>query len=103
MERLRQRDFRLLLEFLREICAPRDLDGFVTHVLSALPKLIRSELTSYNEMIPEKKASANWTNPADYCTPAVNERWKQVMHEHPVLAYNQKTLRGTPCSQAVGR
>lgn len=91
MERLRERDFRALLEFLRGLYAPQNLDGFVSNILSALPRAIPSELTSYNEMIPEKRASANWTNPADYCTPAVNERWKQVMHEQPVLAHNQKT------------
>ena len=63
MQRLQERDFRLLLEFLRGLYAPRDLDAFVKHVLSALPGVIPSELTSYNEMIPEKRASANWTNP----------------------------------------
>jgi len=55
MERLKHRDLRALLDFLRECYAIRDLDNFPTHVISALPRLVPSETTTYNEVNPRKR------------------------------------------------
>ena len=50
MDRLTQRQFQALLEFVRDCYACRDRDGFITHLLRALPKLIPSEVTGYSEI-----------------------------------------------------
>lgn len=94
MERLRGRDLRALLDMLRETYALRDLDGFVEHLLSALPKIVGSEITSYHEMLPEKTKSENWVNPAEINTPARDQAWERVMHQHPVLAHQVRAGDG---------
>ncbi len=50
MERLGQRDLRSALEFLRESYASPDLEAFQNCVLSALPGLVRAEITAYNDV-----------------------------------------------------
>ncbi len=52
MERLPQRDLEAFLSFLRGIYVHLDLDSFATHIVSTLPEVIPSELTSYSEVNP---------------------------------------------------
>ncbi len=49
MEQMAQRDLEAFLSFLRGIYGHLDLERFASHVVSALPEVIPSELTSYSE------------------------------------------------------
>lgn len=50
MGRLTQQQLQAPLEFVRDCYAWHDLDSFTAHLFRALPKLIPSEVTSYNEI-----------------------------------------------------
>jgi DNA-binding NarL/FixJ family response regulator len=71
------------MRFLRDAYALRDLNDFITFLLTALPELIPSELTSYHEMGPRARRSVNWVIPAQ--PPERDEAWLRVMHQHPVM------------------
>jgi DNA-binding CsgD family transcriptional regulator len=79
------------LAFLRDAYRVRDFDQFVAFLLATLPTLIRSEVTSYNEMRPADRYSRNWVNPESLMVPERDEAWASVMHEHPVVAHHERT------------
>jgi DNA-binding CsgD family transcriptional regulator len=79
------------LAFLRDAYRPRDFDKSVTFLLATLPTLIRSEVTSYNEMRPAEHYSRNWVNPESLMVPERDEAWTNVMQEHPIVAHHERT------------
>lgn len=85
---LRLRDQKAAARFIRESCVARGFDQFVDFVLAELPKLISSEMTSYNEIGLREGLSRNWVNPAQ--PPERHEAWLRVMHEHPIVALAQR-------------
>ena len=92
--RLSQRDFRALLNFLRESYAERDVESFLTQLLSALPRLVPAMLVGCAEMNPRRRTSLNRFQPGGIATLASDRLWEQHMHEHPVLSYNRQTGDG---------
>ena len=93
MQRLTLRDQRIIAAFLRDASAVRDFNALVTFLLAALPKLIHSEVTSYNEMKPAARESRNWVNPGSLMVPERHAAWLRVMHEHPVVEHYQRARR----------
>jgi DNA-binding CsgD family transcriptional regulator len=91
MERLTMRQESAALAFLRDAYRVRDFDQFVAFLLATLPTLVRSEVTSYNEMRPTDRYSRNWVNPESLMVPERDEAWANVMHEHPIVAYHEHT------------
>jgi hypothetical protein len=85
LEKLSSRDQNAALEFLRDAYVARDFDRFIAFLLEELPKLVRSEVTSYNEMRPRERYSKNWVKPESLMVPKRDEAWANVMHEHPVV------------------
>ena len=57
MERMAPQDLEAFLLFLRGIYGHLDLESFAAHVVSALPEIIPSELTSYSEVNPRRQAA----------------------------------------------
>jgi DNA-binding NarL/FixJ family response regulator len=90
LEGLTIRQQRAALAFLRDAYRARDFDQFVAFVLVTLPTLVRSEVTSYNEMRPAERYSRNWVNPESLMVPERDEAWANVMHEHPILAHHER-------------
>lgn len=90
MARLMLREQKRALAFIREAYRVRDFNGFVVFLLAALPKLINSEVTSYNEMRPELRESRNWVNPESLMIAKRDEARANVMHEHPVVSHYQR-------------
>jgi DNA-binding CsgD family transcriptional regulator len=88
--RLTLSDQRKALAFVRDAYLLRGFTEFIAFVLDALPKLIDSEVTSYNEMRPQRAESRNWVSPAALMVPERHEAWTRVMHQHPVVAHYQK-------------
>ena len=85
------RQQRAALAFLRDAYRVRDFDQFVAFLLATLPTMIRSEVTSYNEMRPADRYSRNWVSPESLMVPQRDEAWANVMHEHPIVAHHQRT------------
>jgi len=92
MERLGQRDFEVILDFLKEIYAPVVLSEFPDRLVDNLRQLIPCELATYDEMDPDRHISVDQGSPADMMTPELkNQCWHLVMHEHPVLMHTLQT------------
>lgn len=85
-----RQDFRALLEFLKELYALRDLEAFRAHLLSALPKVVPSEVTTYDEMNPTKKESKDRSDPPEAFTPTLKQAWTQVLREHSILMHHTR-------------
>jgi len=86
MERLTQRDLSALLEFLQSNYAARDLPDFRAHVITALPRLVRSEVTGYNEVDTQKWQDEYIVSPLERLDfPDSFQLFNQHIHEHPII------------------
>lgn len=95
MERLTQRDLRALLQCLRGLYAQLDMEGFTTQIFSTLPKIIPSEITSYNEFNPRRGRAHTVVEPADALSfPDAMQIFEHHMHEHPLINHCQRTRDG---------
>jgi len=95
LERLARKDFRALLECLGGLYALRDLRGFPTHVVSALPKVVSSDITSFNEVNPPKRRNTLVVAPADAINfPDSRRIFEAHIPEHPLIANYQRTHDG---------
>ena len=94
MEHLTGKYFRVLLEFLQGCYAIRDLDGFVAHALSNLPKLVPSEATVYNEYNFKRNRIVWQQEPADFAFAGSERIWERYSHEHPFIDHFRRTKDG---------
>lgn len=83
-----------MLGLLRHAYAATTVDDFARVVTTELPRLIPSEITSYNEIDPVNGHSANWVAPATVATDEQNSAWEAHMAEHPVLRHYLATRDG---------
>jgi DNA-binding CsgD family transcriptional regulator len=88
---LNQSDLRPLLKFMTEIYSVRGSDEFIRCIVSGIPKLIPSKITTYDEMETSKGRSKNWGVPEGIITPEYQQAWERVMLGHPVLRHFQRT------------
>ncbi len=56
MERLRSRETRQVLTFLRDVYALREKNAFTSHLVSSLPGLIQSDAYTYNTVSLRRRA-----------------------------------------------
>lgn len=94
MERLPQRHLRGLLKFLEGLAAVSERDAFIAYLLTELPTLIRSEILTYNEMVPSQQISQDWVTTPEFNTPEQSAVWARHMHEHPTLMHQLRTGDG---------
>ena len=94
MDRLPRRDLRSLDEFLRECYAIRNLQAFPHHILSGLPKLVRSEITTYNEFDSRRARVTRLWDPPDADFPDSKKIFERHIREHPVIAHRVRTNDG---------
>ena len=66
MLRLQSRELRATLEFLREVYVLRNLETFARYAISALPKVVASDHTSYNEVNPRTGRDHFLCEPTDF-------------------------------------
>ena len=92
MERLTNKDLRALLEFLKECYGVCDLDAFAQRVISKLPKIVPSEILTYNEINPRRRRARVMWHPAT-AQPSVESTtaFEQHIREHPLIMRHQKT------------
>lgn len=91
MGRVAQRDLRALLECLRESYALRDLDAFAAHIVWAIPKIVSSDITTYNEVNPRRRRDNMVWDPRDAMGPELVGIFEQHMLEHPLIAHYRQT------------
>jgi DNA-binding CsgD family transcriptional regulator len=89
--RLSARDFEALWTLVHELHGTLDPDAFVSLVLTRLPALISSEITTFDEMRPTGHESRHWVAPEAAVPLRLLPVWEHVMHEHPVLDYVLRT------------
>ncbi len=95
MERLRQKELRAILEFLRGSYASLDLKAYQRYVVSALPMVVQGEIGSYREVKPQYVAV---TEPPLETIPGGDHvvNWFITNHprlprEHPIIAHRHRT------------
>jgi DNA-binding CsgD family transcriptional regulator len=95
MERLTQGDLRRLLEGLRELYASTDLETLPARILSALPKVVPADMTSYNEVNSKRgRVTGDIAPLSGGDAQAVLRRFAVHMREHPVLQHVERTGDG---------
>lgn len=95
MERLTNKELRALLQFLRECYDICDLDTFAHRVISRLPKIVPSEITSYNEVNPRRKRIRVTFNPSNIDpSPDARKFFDLHMPEHPLIEHYIQTRDG---------
>lgn len=87
-------DLRRVDAFVRQCYGQLDPDAFVEVVLDGLPRIVASELTTYNEMNVVTRTSRDRSTPADVASPERVRIWNAVMHQHPVLMHVARTGDG---------
>jgi DNA-binding CsgD family transcriptional regulator len=85
-----------LLEFVRSLYVVRDREGFISHLLRALPVLIPADVASFNEADPVTHRSQTWMNPRDPLTSENIRTWNALMHEHPYVALQTRSPHPRP-------
>lgn len=94
MERLGRRDLRVLLSYVRDLYAWRDLDGFAANLVATLPKVVPSEWTSYNEFDSESRTNPYTAEPQISTTPEARCLLERHIHEHPLINHHRRTGDG---------
>lgn len=96
MERLRTRDLRGVLAFLEGAYAAHDLDRLIEYVLRQLPRLVRSELTAYNEINPRRRRIV-WRDEPSVAGvfPEGREIFQRHMADHPLIAHYERSRDGS--------
>jgi DNA-binding CsgD family transcriptional regulator len=85
-------DFSALLSLLKSIYELRDLPAFRAHVVSAIPKLVPSEITTYNEIDPTSQRTEWIDQPAHVLDFQDGpEIFGRHIHEHPLISNYSQT------------
>ena len=92
MERLTNKEFRALLEFIKECYPICDVETFAQRVVSRLSRIVPPEFISYNGVNPHRRRDACATHPhATSTTTSQKKIFKPRVGEHPVVIQNGKT------------
>lgn len=88
MERLTQQDLLALFECLQEWYAPRDREAFLRFTLTALPKVVRAETTTYAEFdLRQHRMTFGLAEPIDPRMFSDLPIYEQHMTEHPRIMH----------------
>lgn len=92
MEGLAQHDVSLLLHFLQSINVTCGLPEFRKRVVSALPLLISSDVSGYNEVNMRAQRNATVVYPEEGVHfQGSMEIFEQYLHQHPLISHTAKT------------
>jgi hypothetical protein len=97
MERLRSRDLRNLLAFLRDLYTLRTQGAFMAHVVPALRRVIPADRSAYSDMDLRRRAIVDVTDPP--LPKASRPVFARHMREHPLVDYYRRT--GDPAAHKV--
>ncbi len=86
MKPLRGRSMSAVLDFLREVYAQQDMDGFVDTVVRGLPHLIAADMASFNEVDPHTGRFRTVVAPAGADSfPGGDEVFERHFPAHPYI------------------
>ena len=91
MERLTQRDFAAILEFLRGSHTVAGLGTFTAYVIAELPHVVPCDLCGYNELDLGKPAISWVMEPADRVFPDAIPVFQRHLGENPYIPYRMRT------------
>ena len=93
MERLKVRDLRALLDFVRRCYASQDLDDLVKVLTSGLADLIPADITGYAEADLQNRRIRLRGSPADFLAgcPLATQGAERHVEEQPVVAHYLRT------------
>lgn len=92
MESLSQRDWLKLFGFLQSLHVPRELPEFRKYIAAALPDLIASEVTGYNEINSRTRQNFIVVSPEEGVHfPESHRIFEEHIQEHPLIGYTAKT------------
>ncbi|MBI2876410.1 MAG: helix-turn-helix transcriptional regulator [Candidatus Tectomicrobia bacterium] len=94
MERLTQKDLCALMDCLRELYSPLDLQTFPTWVLSVLPKVVPAEVMAYGAFNLPGQQPVAVVEPADVGFPKDDPTVAQELTRHPLIDRYQRTQDG---------
>jgi hypothetical protein len=97
MERLRSRDLRNLLAFLRDLYTLRTPGAFMAHVVPGLRRVIPADRSAYSDMDLRRRAIVDVTDPP--LPKASRPVFARHMREHPLVDYYRRT--GDPAAHKV--
>jgi DNA-binding CsgD family transcriptional regulator len=76
----------LVLDFLRDLHAQPDVDALITQVVCALPRLIATDMASFNEVDPSSGKSRTVVSPAGADRfPGSEDIFERLVREHPYV------------------
>ena len=85
-------DVALLLTFLRDLYAIRDLRSFRSHVISRISVLVHSDVTSYNEVNWDKQQHSSVSHPSGALDLRDRHRiFDEHIREHPLIRHYART------------
>lgn len=92
LPKLSHRAIQQALAFLRELYILRSWDDLTTHVITALPTLIPTDICSYNDMSSRRRYAAYRAWPDGHPTiPHDQEILGRYAHQHPIITYGERT------------
>ncbi len=94
MGQIMQRHVRALLQCLETIYAHASLETFPARILSALPQVVPTELTAYNEVDPVRRRALAIVEHPELLPPEAERILAEHAHEHPLIASHQRTGDG---------
>lgn len=95
MERLGVADLRAALDFLAMVGTASGLKEFADLVVAGLPRLIPSDIVSYNEVDPEQRRAYFHSNPADTMFDGSEQILERYMFQNPLVVHYARTGDGS--------
>ena len=95
-----------VLDFLRDVYAQQDVDGFAAQVVQSLPQLIATDMTSFNEVDLGTGKSRTIVSPAGADRfPGSEEIFEHHVREHPYVVHVRRFEDGRAhrISDFIGR
>jgi len=95
MDRLSRRDLRAVLDFVAQVNATADLDGFVTETTRGVARIMPADTTVYNEVNIGRRR-INWFVEPDEGDrfPDSRQIFARHMREHPILQFRKREHDG---------
>src|SRR5215475_5884037 len=104
MVRLSRREFHTISEFIEELYAAPTLDAYASRVVHGVPRIIRSDVCTFNEFNPRRRR-VHWIATAAEM-PDGRTIFARHMHEHPLIKMWNPAIRhdqAVKLSDFVGR
>lgn len=89
-------DAQSVLDAVRKVTNVDGLDAFRVATLAAIRGLVECDGAGYNEVEPTVPSIVYLTDPIDYASGDVTERFERLAHEHPLLRHQRETGDGSP-------